>query len=263
MFQKCLVALATFASLCAVGQARALTTPKLTLVVSKKGDASLRWNFRGNDRRDAVTVEVQHALDGEGWQAWKTFAGAKRKQTVALGTLPAGVHGWRARAFDADELTDWSTPVALDIAPPPPPPTEPEPSPNDPPLAAGQAECPAGWVADVLRLTNDQRRAAGLPALANHVALAKAARRRAIDMAKSGSLTHDGWTTIIRLFGYLGGFLGENIAMGYASPAAVMSGWMGSSGHRANILRNGYRDSGVGCVLDSRRRPWWAHDFGG
>jgi hypothetical protein len=261
MIQKCLVALATLASLCAVGQAHALTTPKLTLVVTKKGVASLRWNFRGNDRKDAVTVEVQHAVDGGSWQTWKAFVGAKRKQTVALGTLPAGAHSWRVRAFDSDEVTAWSGVVGLTIAPPPPPPTQPES--GDPPLATGQTECPAGWVDEVLRITNDHRRAAGLPALANHVALAKAARRRAIDMAKSGNLTHDGWTTIIRLFGYLGGFLGENIAMGYASPAAVMNGWMGSSGHRANILRNGYRDSGVGCVLDSRKRPWWAHDFGG
>lgn len=260
MFQKCLVALATLASLAAVGNARALTTPKLQLVVSKKGDASLRWNFRGNDRGDAVTVEVEHVLDDGGYAPWKAFGGAKRKQTVALGTLAAGTHGWRARALDGDETTAWSNAVALDVAAAP---EEPEPNPGDPPLAAGESECPAGWVAEVLRLTNEERHDVGLAPLANHPNLAKAARRRAIDMAASGELSHTGWTTIIRLFGYLGGLLGENIAYGYASPAAVMNGWMTSTGHRANILRSGYRDSGVGCVLDARRRPWWAHDFGG
>jgi hypothetical protein len=260
MLHKCLVALATIASLLVVGQAHALTTPKLTLAVSRKGDASLRWNFRGNDRDDPVTVEVEHVLDDAGFAPWKTFDGAKRKQTVPLGTLAAGAHGWRVRALDGDETTGWSSAVELDIAAPPAPP---EPNPGDPPLAAGESECPAGWVAEVLRLANEERHDYGLAPLSNHVNLAKAARRRAIDMAASGSLTHTGWTTIIRLFGYLGGLLGENIAYGYGSPAAVMSGWMGSSGHRANILRSGYRDSGVGCVLDSRRRPWWAHDFGG
>jgi uncharacterized protein YkwD len=39
---------------------------------------------------------------------------------------------------------------------------------------------------------------------------------------------------------------GENIAAGYASPEAVMSGWMNSSGHRANILNCNFTEIGVG-----------------
>lgn len=39
---------------------------------------------------------------------------------------------------------------------------------------------------------------------------------------------------------------GENIAAGNATAAAVMAQWMGSSGHRANILSSSYRDLGVG-----------------
>lgn len=44
---------------------------------------------------------------------------------------------------------------------------------------------------------------------------------------------------------------GENIAAGYASPAAVMAAWMASSGHRANILSSSYRDFGVGYLLQN------------
>jgi uncharacterized protein YkwD len=44
---------------------------------------------------------------------------------------------------------------------------------------------------------------------------------------------------------------GENIAAGYSTPAAVMTAWMGSSGHRANILSSGYREIGVGYELQS------------
>ena len=40
--------------------------------------------------------------------------------------------------------------------------------------------------------------------------------------------------------------VGENIAAGYASPEAVMSGWMNSSGHRANILNCNFTEIGVG-----------------
>ena len=40
---------------------------------------------------------------------------------------------------------------------------------------------------------------------------------------------------------------GENIAYGYASPQAVMDGWMNSEGHRANILNPSY----------TRIGGWW------
>lgn len=43
----------------------------------------------------------------------------------------------------------------------------------------------------------------------------------------------------------------ENIAAGYITPAEVMTGWMNSSGHRANILSASNRELGVGYYLDS------------
>ncbi|MEZ5591505.1 MAG: CAP domain-containing protein [Gammaproteobacteria bacterium] len=44
----------------------------------------------------------------------------------------------------------------------------------------------------------------------------------------------------------------ENIAAGYTTPSAVMTGWMTSTtGHRENILSASYREIGVGYVLDS------------
>ena len=39
---------------------------------------------------------------------------------------------------------------------------------------------------------------------------------------------------------------GENIAAGYASPQAVMNGWMNSPGHRSNILNGSFNAIGVG-----------------
>jgi len=41
----------------------------------------------------------------------------------------------------------------------------------------------------------------------------------------------------------------ENIAAGYSTPSAVMTGWMGSTGHRNNILSTSHREIGVGYVL--------------
>ncbi|MDE5753217.1 MAG: hypothetical protein K2H89_01530, partial [Oscillospiraceae bacterium] len=44
------------------------------------------------------------------------------------------------------------------------------------------------------------------------------------------------------------GSVGENIAWGYATPEAVVKGWMSSEGHRANILGSNFRYIGVGYV---------------
>lgn len=41
---------------------------------------------------------------------------------------------------------------------------------------------------------------------------------------------------------------GENIAAGQSSPANVMASWMGSSGHRSNILSSSYREIGAGYL---------------
>lgn len=51
--------------------------------------------------------------------------------------------------------------------------------------------------------------------------------------------------------GYFWSNAGENIAAGYGTPNEVMAGWMGSSGHRANILSTTFREIGIGYVLQS------------
>ena len=40
----------------------------------------------------------------------------------------------------------------------------------------------------------------------------------------------------------------ENIAQGYTTPAAVMTGWMNSEGHRSNILNANFTHIGIGHV---------------
>lgn len=76
----------------------------------------------------------------------------------------------------------------------------------------------------------------------------------------------------IRASGYLSGAwlwgLGENLAWGSGSrstPAAIVTAWMGSPLHRANILMREWRDLGVG---QSAGNPYgnlgstWAAEFG-
>ncbi|OMQ16135.1 hypothetical protein A7K94_0204580 [Modestobacter sp. VKM Ac-2676] len=53
----------------------------------------------------------------------------------------------------------------------------------------------------------------------------------------------------------------ENIAYGQPDAAAVMTAWMASPGHRANILNCDLRTLGVGVAAGSGG-PWWTQLFG-
>lgn len=48
----------------------------------------------------------------------------------------------------------------------------------------------------------------------------------------------------------VGRIYGENIGMGYRDAQAMMDAWMGSAGHRANIMNLRYTGLGYGSVQD-------------
>jgi uncharacterized protein YkwD len=50
---------------------------------------------------------------------------------------------------------------------------------------------------------------------------------------------------------------GENIANGYSSPAAVMTGWKNSPGHNANMLNSSFTRVGIGYY-----QGYWGQIFG-
>lgn len=86
------------------------------------------------------------------------------------------------------------------------------------------------------------------------------ANRWARKMARRQELEHQDLTPILRRCNL--SMVGENIAYGYPSGKAVVRGWMGSSGHRANILRRKYRLLGVGMARDDHGRAWASQVFG-
>ncbi len=66
-----------------------------------------------------------------------------------------------------------------------------------------------------------------------------------------------------RIANYYSGANGENAAAGYSTPAAVMQGWMKSSGHKDNILNPSTRAIGVGFYQGSGDfHYYWVQDFG-
>ena len=130
-----------------------------------------------------------------------------------------------------------------------------------------------------LCMLNGERADRGMGALKLHNDLQRAALSHAGDMVERSFFSHTGRggsqvADRIRAAGYMQGVLqwtvGENLAWGTAelgTPRAIVSAWMGSAGHRANILRAGYREIGLGVVAgnpgsDSGAGATYATEFG-
>jgi uncharacterized protein YkwD len=120
----------------------------------------------------------------------------------------------------------------------------------------------------VIQLTNAERSAAAVSALATNSRLVLAAQLHANQMAEVQQMEHDlpGATypspaDRLAAAGYAWRTYGENIAFNYRTPDEVMRGWMGSSGHRANILNNSFTEMGAAVARDTQGRPYWVQVF--
>lgn len=133
----------------------------------------------------------------------------------------------------------------------------------------------ASYEQQVLDLVNTERANASLPPLKRNPALDNAARYHAVDMAQDDYFDHASFdlvggtlTQVCATGTRLGTYYasanawGENIAAGYATPSEVMTGWLNSSGHRANILNAGFREIGIGYFAGGAWGHYWVQDFG-
>ena len=115
----------------------------------------------------------------------------------------------------------------------------------------------------VLALVNEQRSAAGLGTLRPSPSLSRATAWKSEDRSTSwgAGLSHTDSlgrspSTRAGQCGYPN-WVGENIAYGFPTPMSVVEAWMGSAGHRANILNRSYVVAGVGYSEGA-----WTMDFG-
>lgn len=118
--------------------------------------------------------------------------------------------------------------------------------------------------AKILTLVNAERGRAGCGPVTADPGLAAVARAHSTDMRDRGFFDH------VNLDG-LGPFdradragvvaRAENIARGQADPAAVLTSWMNSPGHRKNILDCERTRLGVG-IAEGPGGPWWTQLFG-
>lgn len=118
----------------------------------------------------------------------------------------------------------------------------------------------------VVELVNVERQKAGLPALKLDAAISNVARIKSKDMADNNYFAHQSPTygsagDMLSKFGIKWSAWGENIASGQKTPEAVVTAWMNSSGHRANILSSNYSRIGVGYVTNSNGTPYWTQMF--
>ena len=123
----------------------------------------------------------------------------------------------------------------------------------------------ASYEHEVVRLVNEIRQQNGLKPLTENWELSRVARYKSQDMLDNRYFSHTSPTygspfQMIKAFGLSYRTAGENIAKGYASPQAVVNGWMNSSGHRANILNVSYTQIGIGYVAQGN---YWTQMFVG
>lgn len=103
----------------------------------------------------------------------------------------------------------------------------------------------------VIAQTNQERAQHNLPALAANAKLAQAAQIKLDDMFARQYFEHvspdgKGPADLAATVGYSYLRIGENLALGnFAGDAGVVTAWMNSPGHRANILAPGYTEIGV------------------
>lgn len=158
-----------------------------------------------------------------------------------------------------------ATPAApAEPAAPSPEPTPAQPSPEPAPADPGagfndeewnnwfwyyEPEAPdsSSFAQQVLDLVNAERINVGLSPLSMNYDVLARADIRAIEI--DGYFSHtrpDGTSCFTALSGISYSAAGENIAAGQRSPSEVVTAWMNSDGHRANILNPAFTQIGIG-----------------
>lgn len=122
---------------------------------------------------------------------------------------------------------------------------------------------------NLLSAVNAQRRANNLSPLCMNSKLLVAAQMHSVDQASHDTMSHvgsNGSTMKSRILAQ--GFtsyqrIGENVAAGQSTVTRVMTAWMNSPGHRANILGD-YTYFGCGYAYTSQGmyHYYWTQDFG-
>jgi uncharacterized protein YkwD len=127
------------------------------------------------------------------------------------------------------------------------------------PTAAPAPGSPEQYIVDRV---NQVRAQNGLAPLQYRARLGEVAEAWSQEMARAKVLSHNPRVSSLIEPGWSA--WGENVgfAGGYADNAErIVTGWLNSPGHRANILSTRFTSIGVGAATDSRGYLWATQDF--
>jgi len=141
-----------------------------------------------------------------------------------------------------------------------------------PPTAAAPASAASRYnttESRIFDLINAERRRQGLQPLVYNPQLDRMAKIQAANMARFQKMSHNLPESSVptlgdraRYVGYMFGRLEENIALGYPNAESVVQGWMGSAGHRRNILDGNVVETGIGIARSSAGGLYFCQVFG-
>ena len=109
---------------------------------------------------------------------------------------------------------------------------------------------------ELVNLTNQKRREAGLASLSVNQSLVNAASQKGADMIAKNYWAHnapDGaspWS-FFKNTGYRYLYAGENLARDFGDSVSVVNAWMNSPTHRDNLLSGRYREIGIAVIHDT------------
>lgn len=138
-----------------------------------------------------------------------------------------------------------------------------KPTPTTKPSTPTNTSGISNYANQVLQLVNQERVKAGLSAFTTNTTITSAANKRAQETVQSFSHTRpngSGFSTVLTEYGVPFRAAGENIAYGQKTPQEVVTGWMNSPGHRANILNTNFGKIGIG-VYQANGVIYWTQEF--
>ena len=224
------------------------TAQRLELRLRRDESArSPRAIVRVDDRQVA-----EFKVEATGWTDYAVQGSwSAARHTVEVTSSPG------RRGGDRNLRLDWVEFVAAAPGPAPTPtpiPTPiPTPTPTTPPVVDPYDE-------RIVELVNSARATAGLAKVAVSSCADRYAEQWSAQMAATGILQHrTDLQSVVRACSARG--IGENIAYANVTADQMMTMWMNSPGHRANILNPSYTHIGVGATKTASGRVYGTQNF--
>lgn len=118
------------------------------------------------------------------------------------------------------------------------------------------------YAKEVLSIVNEKRAEVNLEPLVMDQTLTEKAMQRAYEISVYYSHNRASGESVFTIFNDISyTAAGENIAVNYTNPTSVMTGWMNSKDHKANLLAETdisklYTTIGIGCVTVNNNTYW-------